>query len=130
MSFHYAHQNVRAERDRTRAVEIVMPKYVLYNEDLPVLEALRSAPAGRHAQPEELTNVALFLVTDEASFVHGAVYVADGGWTIRIRVRAPILCEPPGTGERLDADPQGRRGWNSRPRGSAIRGWKECDSQS
>ena len=60
-----------------------MSKDILYNEDLPVVEALRSAPAGRHAQPEELANVALFLVSDEASFVHGAVYVADGGWTIR-----------------------------------------------
>ncbi|MDJ0415965.1 SDR family NAD(P)-dependent oxidoreductase [Rhodococcus opacus] len=25
----------------------------------------------------------VFLISDEASFVHGAVYVADGGWTIR-----------------------------------------------
>ncbi|MCS7295268.1 MAG: SDR family oxidoreductase [Chloroflexota bacterium] len=35
----------------------------------------------RIAQPEEIAAVALFLASDEASFVNGAVLVADGGWT-------------------------------------------------
>lgn len=33
------------------------------------------------AQPEEIANVMLFLMSDEASFVNGATIVADGGWT-------------------------------------------------
>lgn len=37
--------------------------------------------AVRMAQPEELATVALFLASDEASFVNGEVLVADGGWT-------------------------------------------------
>jgi len=45
------------------------------------LSGLRKAPAGRHAQPSELFNVALFVASDEAGFVHGAVYMAGGGWT-------------------------------------------------
>lgn len=35
----------------------------------------------RMAQPEELAAVALFLASDESSFVNGAVVTADGGWT-------------------------------------------------
>lgn len=35
----------------------------------------------RSSDPVEVANVALFLASDEASFVNGAVIVADGGWT-------------------------------------------------
>ena len=38
---------------------------------------------GRMAQPEEIARVALFLVSDDASFVTGSVIVADGGETIK-----------------------------------------------
>jgi 3alpha(or 20beta)-hydroxysteroid dehydrogenase len=41
--------------------------------------AADAIPLGRMAQPEEVSNVVLFLASDEASFVSGAEYVVDGG---------------------------------------------------
>jgi meso-butanediol dehydrogenase/(S,S)-butanediol dehydrogenase/diacetyl reductase len=42
----------------------------------PIKEAI---PMGRLGTPQEMANVALFLASDEASFVTGAFFVADGG---------------------------------------------------
>jgi NAD(P)-dependent dehydrogenase (short-subunit alcohol dehydrogenase family) len=38
------------------------------------------APLGRAGKPVEIAEVAVFLASDEASFVTAADYVADGGW--------------------------------------------------
>jgi NAD(P)-dependent dehydrogenase (short-subunit alcohol dehydrogenase family) len=38
-----------------------------------------SIPLGRYAQPEDIANIMLFLASDEAEFVTGSVYMADGG---------------------------------------------------
>lgn len=38
---------------------------------------------GRTGQPEEVAYAALFLASDESSFVTGSDLIVDGGWTIR-----------------------------------------------
>jgi NAD(P)-dependent dehydrogenase (short-subunit alcohol dehydrogenase family) len=47
--------------------------YATLNRILPAMMRL--------ASPAEIANVALFCASDEASFLNGAVIVADGGWT-------------------------------------------------
>ena len=41
-----------------------------------------AAPIGRAAQPEEIAEVVAFLASDRASFIVGAVVMADGGMTV------------------------------------------------
>ncbi|WP_334104173.1 SDR family oxidoreductase [Muricomes intestini] len=35
----------------------------------------------RSGSPDELANVALFLASDDSSFVNGTTITVDGGWT-------------------------------------------------
>jgi NAD(P)-dependent dehydrogenase (short-subunit alcohol dehydrogenase family) len=38
-------------------------------------------PIGRVGEPEDIANAALYLASDEAAFVTGAVFPVDGGLT-------------------------------------------------
>jgi NAD(P)-dependent dehydrogenase (short-subunit alcohol dehydrogenase family) len=42
-------------------------------------KVLKEVPIGRFATPEEIAKVALFLASDDASYITGAAFAADGG---------------------------------------------------
>ena len=52
---------------------------IFAEQELDAIAAL--APMKRAARPEEVGYVVLFLASDEASFVTGAEYAVDGGYT-------------------------------------------------
>jgi NAD(P)-dependent dehydrogenase (short-subunit alcohol dehydrogenase family) len=64
-------------------VNAVSPGPTRTEGTLPMGDALdqlaAGGPAGRVGQPEEIAAAITFLVTDQASFIHGAVLPVDGG---------------------------------------------------
>jgi 3-oxoacyl-[acyl-carrier protein] reductase len=83
LAFDYGRQGIRVNAICPGAVETGMTRQLFADGDAAVMESVNSVPAGRHAQPEELADLALFLASEDSSFCHGAAFVADGGWTIR-----------------------------------------------
>ena len=52
---------------------------------------MKDAQGGRLGRPEEIAAGALFLASDEASFVNGASLVIDGGFTAGHRLGVASL---------------------------------------
>lgn len=53
----------------------------LLADDHPMRNIASSIPLGRVGQPEEIVRCALFLASDDASYVTGSNLVVDGGWS-------------------------------------------------
>ena len=65
----------------TPFVEAYLEKYHKH-EKAEMREKLNARqPVGRLGRPEEVANLALYLLSDEAAFAHGSVMCIDGGWT-------------------------------------------------
>ena len=45
-------------------------------------DAIAATPAGRWAEPEEVARIAVFLASEDASFIYGSAYTVDGGWSL------------------------------------------------
>lgn len=83
LSFDYDKKGIRVNAIAPGAVETGMTKEIFEEGSADVMEAVKSVPAGRYGQPEEIARVALFLVSEESSFMHGAIVPVDGGWIVK-----------------------------------------------
>ena len=79
IAIQYGRQNVRCNAvmppfTKTDAVKVLPPEFVE--------QYARAVPMGRVAEPEDMANAALFLASDEASFITGQCLLVNGGYTL------------------------------------------------
>jgi NAD(P)-dependent dehydrogenase (short-subunit alcohol dehydrogenase family) len=80
LAVQYARHNIRANIIHPGIVETPMQEpYLADPEKRRAFEA--ATPLGRLARPEEIASVALFLASEDASYVTGAEIAVDGGYT-------------------------------------------------
>ena len=65
----------------TPFVEGYLEKYHKHEKDKVREELSQRQPVGRLGKPDEIAYLALYLCSDQAAFVNGAVVAIDGGWT-------------------------------------------------
>jgi 3-oxoacyl-[acyl-carrier protein] reductase len=81
LAFDYGPKGVRVNAVLPGAIKTAMTS----SEDALVEgadEAIAATPAGRWARPEEVAKVAVFLASDDASFIYGSAFKVDGGWSL------------------------------------------------
>lgn len=77
----YAKQGIRINAIAPGVIETPMVQRLLAVQPEAYDSFLALEPIGRFATPEEVAQVALFLASDDSSFVTGSVSIVDGGLT-------------------------------------------------
>ncbi len=78
----YAAQKVRCNVICPGAVDTPMMAHVLHGSDARLRQRFeRGHPIGRLGTPEDIAHLALYLASDESSWVTGSVFTIDGGFS-------------------------------------------------
>ena len=79
---HYGEQGVRCNGIAPAQVETGLTQSIEGYDMFGLKQATRGVQLmNRAAQPEEIANIALFLASDESSYINGVVLAADAGWS-------------------------------------------------
>jgi NAD(P)-dependent dehydrogenase (short-subunit alcohol dehydrogenase family) len=81
LAVQFARQGIRVNALCPGTVETPLLRGIWGDDPQAAQRRLVHIPAGRLAQPREIVNAALFLASDESSYVNGATFLVDGGVT-------------------------------------------------
>ncbi|MDD3520997.1 MAG: SDR family oxidoreductase [Actinomycetota bacterium] len=82
VGFQYASNGIRCNAIAPGSVETNIGATITAPSEFGMSKAMSGINLSpRAGKPEEIASVALFLASDESSFVNGEVIVADGGWS-------------------------------------------------
>jgi 3-oxoacyl-[acyl-carrier protein] reductase len=79
----YASSGIRANAIAPGAIQTPMNQADFAGEGEMAKWVAGETPAGRWAEPREVANLTLFLASEAADYIHGAVMPIDGGWMIK-----------------------------------------------
>ncbi|WP_232217752.1 3-oxoacyl-ACP reductase [Virgibacillus sp. SK37] len=79
----YCREGIRANAIAPGAIQTPMNAADFAGDGAMAEWVASETPAGRWAQPEEVAGLTLFLASNAADYIHGAVMPMDGGWTIK-----------------------------------------------
>jgi NAD(P)-dependent dehydrogenase (short-subunit alcohol dehydrogenase family) len=81
LAVQFARQGIRVNALCPGTVDTPLLRSIWGDDPAAAQRRLIHIPAGRLAQPREIVNAALFLASDESSYVTGAAFLVDGGVT-------------------------------------------------
>jgi 3-oxoacyl-[acyl-carrier protein] reductase len=82
LAFDYGRRGVRVNAICPGAIATGMSDRAQAGGNPHIDRLVELSPAGRWGEPEEIARLAVFLASDDASFMHGAPVLIDGGWTL------------------------------------------------
>lgn len=83
LDYDYCRQGIRANAIAPGAIHTPMNQADFEGDGAMAKWVAEETPAGRWAQPEEVASLSLYLASEAASYIHGAVIPIDGGWTMK-----------------------------------------------
>lgn len=83
LDYDYIRDGIRANAIAPGAIETPMNAADFAGDGKMAKWVADETPAGRWAKPEEVADLTLFIASDKADYIHGAVIPIDGGWLMR-----------------------------------------------
>lgn len=81
----YGLKGIRANAIAPGLIETPMVQSIIDDPNSGIMDTLNKIPAGRYGTPQEIAELALFLVGDESKYIYGAVVPIDGGLLSTLR---------------------------------------------